>query len=81
MKEAGRIVGMSWQDFGSVYTDLLIKKLHHVLDDVSHPLHDPLSGQLIAKSGRIYLASFLRQFGITIQIIKGVRFQLEMCCL
>ena len=55
MKEAGSIIGLSQQDFGSVYTDLLIKKLYHVLDVVSHPLHDPLSGQLIARSGRMHL--------------------------
>ena len=70
MKEAGRIIGVSWQDFGSVYTDLLIKKLHDVLDDESHPLHDRLSGKLIAKLGRMplpsavtsrYLSSFIPQ--------------------
>ena len=57
VKEAGKIIGVSRQDFGSVYTDLLIKKLHHVMDDVSHPLHDRLSGQLIARSGRMRLPS------------------------
>ena len=70
VKEAGKIIGVSRQDFGSVYTDLLIKKLHHVLDDESHPLHDRLSGQLIARSGRMrlpsavtsrYLSSFIPQ--------------------
>ena len=60
-------------DFGSVHTDLLIKKLHHVVDDVSHPLHDRLSGQVIIRSGSmrlqsgvtnyIFIASFQRQFG------------------
>ena len=57
MKEAGKIIGVSQQDFGSVYTDLLIKKLQNVVDDVSHPLHDRLSGQLIARSGRMHLPS------------------------
>ena len=37
VKEAARIIGVSRQDFESVYTDLLIKRLHHVLDNVSHP--------------------------------------------
>ena len=50
-------IGFPQQDFGIMYTDLLIKKLHHVLDDVSHPLHDCLSGQLIARSGRMRLPS------------------------
>ena len=50
VKEAGKILGVSREDFGSVYTDLLIKKLHHVEDDVSHPLHHRLSGQLISRS-------------------------------
>ena len=66
---AGRIIGVSWQDFGSVYTDLLVKKLH-VLEDESQPLHDCLPGQLIARSGRMrlpsavtgrYLSSFVPQ--------------------
>ena len=57
VKETGKIIGVSRQDFGSVYTDLLIKKLHHVVDDVSHPLHDLLSGQLIARSGCMHLPS------------------------
>ena len=57
VKEAGKIIGVLWQDFGSVYTDLLIKKLHHVVDDVSHPLHDCCSGQLIARSGHMRLPS------------------------
>ena len=70
VKEAGKIIGVSRQDFGSVYTDLLIKNLHHVVDYVSHPLHDRLSGQLIARSGRMrlpsattsrYLSSFVPQ--------------------
>ena len=26
VNEAGKIIGESWEDFGSVYTDLLIKK-------------------------------------------------------
>ena len=50
VKEAGKIIGVSRQDLRSVYTD---KKLHHVVDDVSHLLHDRLSGQLIARSGRM----------------------------
>ena len=70
VKEAGKIIGVLRQDFGSVYTSLLIKKLHHVVDDVSHPLHGRLSGQLIARSGRMrlpsaatsqYLSSFVPQ--------------------
>ena len=70
MKEAGKIIGVSRQDFGSVYTDLLVKKLHHVMDDTSHPLHDRLSGQLITRSERMrlpaastnrYLSSFVPQ--------------------
>ena len=70
VKEAGKIIGVSWQDFGSVYTDLLIKKFHHALDDVSHPLYDYLSGQLISRSGCMrlpsaatsrYLSSFIPQ--------------------
>ena len=43
MKESGKKIGVSRQGFGSVYIDLLIKNLHHVVDDVSHPLHDRLS--------------------------------------
>ena len=31
-------IGVAQQNFGSVYTDLLINNLHHVVDDVSHPL-------------------------------------------
>ena len=67
VKEAGKILDVSRQDFGSVYTDLLINKLPHVVDDVSNPLHDRLSGQLIARSGRMrlssdaYLSSFVPQ--------------------
>ena len=54
VKVAGRIIGVSRQDFGSVYTDLLMKKLHHVLDDDRESsLHDRLSGQLIARSERM----------------------------
>ena len=57
VKEAGKIIGVSQQDFGPVYTDLLMKKLHRVVDDVSHPRHDRLSGQLIARSGCMRLLS------------------------
>ena len=57
VKEAEKIVGISRQDFGSVYTDFLIKKLHHVVDDGSHPLHDRPSGQVIARSGCMRLPS------------------------
>ena len=55
--------------------DLLIKKLHSVTDEVSYPLHDCLSGQLITRSGCMhlpyavtsrYLSSFVLQ-----AIIKG----------
>ena len=56
VNEAGKIIGVS-RLWICVYTDLLIKKLHHVVDDVSHPLHDRLSGQLIARSGRLRLRS------------------------
>ena len=42
--------GNGWQDFGSVSTDLLIKKLHRVLDDLRNPLYNCLLGQLIARS-------------------------------
>jgi hypothetical protein len=70
VKEAGRIIGVSRQDFETAYTDLLIKKLTDVMDDASHPLHDRLSGQLISRSGRMrlpsaatnrYLSSFVPQ--------------------
>ena len=61
-KEAGRIISVSQQDVGSVYTDLLIKKFHHVVDDVSYPLHNGLSGQLIARSACI--CPLLRLAGI-----------------
>ena len=37
--------------------DLLIKKLSYVLYDVSHPLHNRLSVQLITRSGRMRLFS------------------------
>ena len=89
LKEAGRIIGsVSQQDFEStgVY-DLLIEKLHHVLDDVSHPLHNLLSCQLIARSGSMRLLSavtsrYLSSFGLyRIQHHNaniGVKFQLDM---
>ena len=57
VKEAGKIIGVLWQDLGSVFTDLLIKKLHHIVHDVSHPLYDRLSRQLIARSGCMLLPS------------------------
>ena len=69
VKEAGKIVGVPRQDFESVCTDLLIKKLPHVVDDVSHPLHAfqviwlPYQGACFYCLPRIFLASFLRQFG------------------
>ena len=53
-KNLEMIIGVSWQDFGSVCTDLLIKKLHHV---THHPLHNHLLGQLIARSGSVCLPS------------------------
>ena len=68
VKEAEKIIGVSRQDFGSVYTNLLIKKLHHVVDGASHPLHDCLSGQLTTRSVSLpsatthpYLSSFVPQ--------------------
>ena len=36
---------------------LLIKKLNDVIDNVSHPFHDRLLGELISKSGRKRLPS------------------------
>ena len=56
MKEDEKIINVSRQDFGSVYTDL-IKKLHHHVVDGSYPIHDHLSGQLIARSGCTCLPS------------------------
>jgi hypothetical protein len=53
VKEAGRIIGVSRQDFEAVYVGLLSKKLTDVMDDSSHPLHDHFKGQLIARSGRM----------------------------
>ena len=70
VKEAGKIIGVSRQDFGYAYTDLLSKKLTDVLDDESHPLHERLSNQLSSRSGRMrvpaaatnrYLSSFVPQ--------------------
>ena len=43
MKEAGKKIGVLWQDFGFVHTDLLIKKLHHVVDVFSHLFHDQVN--------------------------------------
>ena len=44
VKEAGKILGVSRQDFETAYADLLIKKLSDVMDNASHPLHGRLSG-------------------------------------
>ena len=73
VKEVGKIVGVSRQDFGSVYTDLLIKKLHHVVDDVSHPLHDRLAGQLIARLGRMRLPSVATSRYISSFVPQAIR--------
>ena len=71
-----------------MYTNLLIEKLHHVLDDVSHPLHNHrLTGLLIARSGRMrlpspvtsgYLSIWLCSSSITMPIMKQVMYQFEM---
>ena len=74
VKEAGKIIGVSRQDFGSVYTDLLIKKLHHVVDDASHPLHDCLSGQLITRSGRMRLPSVSTNRYLSSFVPQAIRF-------
>ena len=47
VKEAGKIIGMSRQDFETLYTDLLGKKLTDVMNNASHPLHERLSSHLI----------------------------------
>ena len=69
VKKAEKIIGVLQQDFGSVYTDMLIKKLCHVMDDMSHQLHNHLF-MLITRFGCMnlpsavtsrYLCSFVHQ--------------------
>ena len=89
VKEAGRIIGMSRQDFKTLYTDLVGKKLADVMDEVNHPLHERLSSHLIARSGRMrvpsavtnrYLSSFVhKQLRFIILIIIGGIFKLGSC--
>ena len=43
------MIGELRQKFDYIYADLLID----VMDDASHPLHDPLVGQLISRSDRM----------------------------
>ena len=58
------------QSFKTANDGLVIAKLKDVLDDVTHPLHDRLAGQLNIRSGRMrlptavtgrYLSSFIPQ--------------------
>ena len=73
VNEAGKILGVSRQDFETAYADLLIKKLSGVMDDASHPLYDRLSGQLISKSGRIRLPSAATNWYISSFVPQAIR--------
>ena len=73
VKEAGKIIRVSRQDIGSVYTDLLIKKLLHVVDDASHPLHNHLSGQMIARSGPMRLPSVVTSRFLSSFVPQAIR--------
>ena len=70
IKEAGKIIGSPRQDFETVYTDILLKKLTDVMEDLQHPLHHRLSYHHNSKTGRMrlprantdrYLNSFVPQ--------------------
>ncbi len=70
VKGAVRVIGVQQQSMEETYTSLLAGKLNDIMDDISHPLHERLAGQLIVRSGRMrlpsavtdrYLSSFVPQ--------------------
>ena len=86
VKESGRIIGVSRRDFGSVYTDLLsfimfrmMRVIHFTIAfQVSWLPDQGACAYPLPWPAGVFLDSFLRQFGITMSIVKGVMFQLEL---
>ncbi len=54
IEEAGKIIGAPHQNFETVYTSLLMKKLDDVMEDSNHPLHQHLSAHLFPRSGLLF---------------------------